>query len=39
LPEQPPRIIAHRCSSAMECNAVNKPACAWCGTNPDYRPL
>lgn len=39
LPEQPPRITAHRCSSALECNAINKPSCAWSGTNPDYRPL
>jgi hypothetical protein len=39
LPEQPPRIIAHRCSEALDCNGVNKPSCAWCGTNPDYRPL
>ena len=39
LPEQPPRIISHRCSEALECNGINKPACAWCGTNPDYRPM
>ena len=23
LPEQPPRIIAHRCSNALECNGIN----------------
>lgn len=39
LPEQPARVLAHRCSDAMECNCVNKPGCAWCGTNPDYRPM
>lgn len=39
LPEQAPRVIAHRCSDALECNRINKPACAWCGTNPNYRPL
>ncbi|HET9589134.1 MAG TPA: hypothetical protein VFO91_10130 [Anaerolineales bacterium] len=39
LPEQPPRIIARRCSNALVCNGVNKPTCAWCGTNPDYRPV
>jgi hypothetical protein len=39
LPEQPPRILAHRCSDATECNCVNKPGCAWCGTNPNYRPM
>ena len=39
LPEQAPRVIAHRCSDALECNCVNKPSCAWCGTNPNYRPI
>ncbi|HLE89710.1 MAG TPA: hypothetical protein VI753_01070 [Anaerolineales bacterium] len=39
LPEQPPRIIAHRCSNALVCNGINKPTCVWCGTNPDYRPI
>ena len=39
LPEQPPRIIARRCSEAIDCNGINKAACAWCGTNPDYRPM
>jgi hypothetical protein len=39
LPELKPRVIAHRCSNALECNAINKPACVWCGTNPNYRPL
>lgn len=35
LPEQSPRILAHRCSRALECNMLDKPACALCGTNPD----
>jgi hypothetical protein len=39
LPEQPPRIIAHRCSNAIECNGVDKPGCVWSATNPNYRPL
>lgn len=39
LPEQPPRILAHRCANAIDCNGINKPGCAWCGTNPDYRPM
>ena len=34
-----PRILAHRCSNALECNGINKPSCAWCGTNPNYRPM
>ena len=39
LPDQPPRIIAHRCSNAMECNMLEKAACALCGTNPDFDPV
>lgn len=35
LPEQPPRIAARRCSCALECNMMEKPACYLCGTNPD----
>jgi hypothetical protein len=34
LPDQPPRILARRCSNALECNMLEKPACALCGTNP-----
>ncbi len=39
LPDQPPRILSHRCSNARECNLFEKPACIWCGTNPAYDPL
>lgn len=39
LPDQPPRIIAHRCSRAMECALFNQPACVWAGTNPAYDPF
>lgn len=35
LPEQPPRILARRCSHAIECNLLEKPTCVLCGTNPD----
>lgn len=38
LPD-PPRVIARRCSSAKECNLLEKPACTWAGTNPGYQPL
>lgn len=38
LPDQPPRVLARRCSNAMECNQMDRMACAWCGTNPDVRP-
>jgi hypothetical protein len=39
LPDQPPRIIAHRCSNALECNAVDKASCVLCGTNPNLDPV
>ena len=38
LPD-PPRVVAHRCSNALECNALDKPACAWSGTSPDREPF
>lgn len=39
LPEQLPRVVAHRCSNAIACNQFDKPVCVWCGTNPDHQPL
>lgn len=39
VPDQPPRIVARRCSNALDCNGLNKPTCAWAGTNPLYRPM
>ncbi|HXF85679.1 MAG TPA: hypothetical protein VNK49_09845 [Anaerolineales bacterium] len=39
LPDQPPRVIAHRCSNALECNQEDRMSCAWCGTHPNYFPL
>ena len=38
LPDQPPRVIARRCSNALECNQLDKLVCVWCGTNPDHDP-
>lgn len=39
LPDQPPRILARRCSHAVECNMTEKAACSLCGTNPDLDPV
>lgn len=39
LPEQPPRIMAHRCSHGLACNSFQKPGCCWSGTNPGYDPF
>ena len=38
LPDQLPRVIANRCSNAVECNKIDKMVCAWCGTNPAVKP-
>jgi hypothetical protein len=39
LPDQPPRVIAHRCSHGMTCNLDGRPSCVWAGTNPAYDPF
>ena len=39
LPDQPPRVLAHRCSRGMSCNQVSKPTCNLAGTNPGYDPV
>jgi len=39
LPDQPPRILAHRCSQGMVCNLEGKPSCIWAGTNPSFDPF
>ncbi len=39
LPEQPPRVLRHRCSHALACNLVEHQSCVWAGTNPLYDPF
>lgn len=39
LPDQPPRVRGHRCSHGVNCNRMDKAACVWAGTNPDYDPF
>ena len=39
LPDQPPRLLARRCSHGMACNLDGRPSCIWAGTNPAYDPL
>ena len=29
LPDQPPRVLAHRCSSAEHCDHFDQPKCPW----------
>ena len=39
LPDQPPRVTAHRCSRAIACNLDERASCVWAGTNPAYDPF
>ncbi len=39
LPDQPARVLAHRCSHGLSCNRDSRPACNWAGTNPGYDPF
>ncbi len=39
LPDQPARILAHRCSQGMTCNLDNRSSCIWSGTNPAFDPF
>jgi hypothetical protein len=39
LPDQPPRINAHRCSHAFACNLDGRASCVWAGTNPAFDPF
>ncbi len=39
LPDQPPRIIGHRCSEGVSCNLDGRASCMWAGTNPTYDPF
>jgi hypothetical protein len=39
LPDQPARILAHRCSEGLACNCDGRAACLWAGTNPNFDPF
>ena len=39
LPDQPPRVVAHRCSHAFACNLDGRVSCIWAGTNPTLDPF
>ena len=39
LPDQPPRLLAHRCSRGMTCNLEGRPSCIWAGNNPNFDPF
>jgi hypothetical protein len=39
LPDQAPRVVAHRCSLALVCNLDGRSSCIWAGTNPAIDPF
>lgn len=39
LPDQAPRIVAHRCSRGVDCGLMSEAACVWAGNNPAYDPF
>lgn len=39
MPDQQPRVVAHRCSRAIACNLDGRASCVWAGTNPNYDPF
>lgn len=39
LPDQAPRLLAHRCSNGLECNQDGRAACLWAGSNPAFDPF
>ena len=39
LPDQPARVLAHRCSHTLTCMTAGPSACVWAGSNPMYDPF
>lgn len=39
MPDQPPRILSHRCSNGYGCALNHRGSCVWSGTNPAYDPF
>ncbi len=39
LPDQGPRVRAHRCSRGLDCNLDGRASCIWAGTNPVIDPF
>jgi hypothetical protein len=39
LPDGPPRLLARRCSHAIQCNLEGRSSCVWSGTNPVIDPF
>jgi len=39
LPDQPPQVVAHRCSLGFQCALDGRVSCRWAGTNPAVDPF
>lgn len=39
LPDQPARVLGHRCTLGLKCNALDRPTCCWAGTLPGFDPF
>ena len=39
LPDQPARVMAHRCTEGIRCMLENRPSCVWAGSNPAFDPF
>ncbi len=39
LPDQPPRVLGHRCSRTLECVFCGPAKCYWTGEKPGYDPF
>ncbi|MCI0521176.1 MAG: hypothetical protein L0Z70_13095 [Chloroflexi bacterium] len=39
LPDQPPRILARRCTQGLGCNLDERASCTWAGSNPGIDPF
>jgi hypothetical protein len=39
LPDQAPRVLAHRCTRGIACNLDGRASCLWAGTNPTFDPF
>lgn len=39
MPDQPPRVSAHRCSRGKDCMLMEQASCVWAGSNPAYDPF
>ena len=37
LPDQPPRVKAHRCSNVAQCNQFAQTGCIWTATGPEFQ--